>query len=104
MQSATSSQHLIARHPFAHHAKLRMQQRGIPERQVEAVRYYGRTIHARGLSLGVIGARYVREGAGLEHGKGIRVLAESAGSVVTAYWNHDLREIHPFKRWHAMCR
>jgi hypothetical protein len=81
-----------------------MQQRGIPERQVEAARRYGRTIHARGLSLGVIGARYVREGADLEQVEGIRVLAESAGSVVTAYRNHDLREINLFKRWQAICR
>jgi hypothetical protein len=107
MQTSTTSQHIIAQHPLTHHAELRMQQRGIPERLVEVVLRYGRTLHARSLCFRVIGhkemARYAREGIDLADAKGIHVLVCcSDGSVVTTYRNHDLRAIRPCKRKHTM--
>lgn len=106
MQTVTASRHFIAQHPMTHHAEIRMQQRGIPERLVEAVLRYGRTIHARGLSYRVIGhkevARYAREGIDLSDAEGIHVLLQSDGAVVTTYRNRDLRAIRPSKRKHAM--
>ncbi len=106
MQTANTNQQLIAQHPITHHAELRMQQRGIPVRLVEAVLHYGRTIHARGLSFRVIGhkevVRYAREGVDLRNAEGIHVLLQSDGTVITTYRNRDLRSIRPSKRKHAM--
>lgn len=92
-------------HPLTNHAGLRMQQRHISSRLVDAVIRYGRTIHARGATYKVIGhkevERFASRGIDLREADGIQVIIGHDGAVITAYRNHDLRKIRPSKRRHS---
>lgn len=106
MQADSVVAHGICNHSVAHHAAVRMQQRGISLAQVESVLRYGRIVFARGLKFRVIGKNEVRHfsslGVNLLNCQNIHVLVDPDGTVITAYKNHDLRKIRPSKRKHAM--
>jgi hypothetical protein len=99
-QQESRSSHLLTAH-----AAVRMQQRGISTELLELVLRYGRTLHERGLSFCVIGhkeiERYARDGVDLSRARGVHVLVQSNGAVITTYRNQNLRKIRPTRRRHA---
>lgn len=84
------------------HAAVRMQQRAIPVRAVDAALTYGRQIQAKGVTFCVIGRkevkRYAALGVDLSEIEGLQVLVSSDGAVVTAYRNRDLHAIRATSR------
>jgi hypothetical protein len=75
------------------HAWQRMTSRGISTGDVAVVLEYGRTVHARGAEISVIGRKEVEEyskaGINLSPYVGIHVLCSRQGSVLTTYRNRD---------------
>jgi len=88
---------------ISHHAYKRMAQRGLSKDQVDLVLAYGRKFHARRAVYYVIGkkeiARLGNKIPKLIALEGIQVVVNSDDEVVlTAYRNHDFRQIRPRKR------
>lgn len=88
---------------LTHHAKLRMQQRGIREHDVEMVIRFGRRIHAKGLTYYVVGRKEMQHpalaGQDVARLSGLQVLVKSAdGVVVTTYRNADFHAIRSTPR------
>lgn len=83
--------------PLTLHAAIRMQQRGISCRAIQAALSYGRIIRAKGVTYVVVGRkevlRYAAVGVNLDEADGLQVLLASDGSVVTVYRNRDLHTI-----------
>lgn len=106
MQTESVTSQGICNHSVAHHALVRMQQRGINLKQVEMVLRYGRTVFSRGLAFRVVGKNEVRRfkelGLNLIDCEGIHVLVDATGTVITTYKNSNLRKIRLDKRKHAM--
>lgn len=85
------------------HAQLRMQQRGIRERDVEMVIRFGRRIHAKGLMYYVVGRKEMQhpslKGRDLSRLSGLQVLVKPEdGVVVTTYRNADFHPIRSTPR------
>ena len=84
------------------HAWQRMTSRGIPAEALGVVLEYGRTVHARGAEICVIGRKeveeYGRAGINLSNYMGIHVLFSRHGSVVTAYRNRDTLNLRTTRR------
>lgn len=85
------------------HAQLRMQQRGIRDRDVEMVISFGRRIHAKGLSYYVVGRKEMQHpslaGQDVSRLAGLQVLVQSEdGVVVTTYRNADFHSIRSTPR------
>lgn len=79
------------------HAAVRMRQRGVSSRAVDAALTYGRQIRARGATYCVVGHKevqnYARFGIDLSEAEGVQVLLSQDGAVVTVYRSHDLHAI-----------
>ncbi len=84
------------------HAQKRMQSRGITEDSVLAAVTFGRTFHARGAIIKVIGrkeiARYADQ-ADLRELQGVHVVMSHDGSVLTTYRNRRFRRAD-FRKTH----
>lgn len=89
---------------LTHHARRRIDARGVSRRAVAAALDYGRELHARGAVLYVLGRREVRRmrrgGLDLSAHEGVHVVCSADGVVITAYRNHDLRGLRPRHRRH----
>lgn len=85
------------------HAQLRMQQRGIRDRDVEMAIRFGRQIHAKGLTYYVVGRKEMQDpslaGQDVSRLAGLQVLVHSEGGVVvTTYRNADFHSIRSTPR------
>lgn len=91
--------------PLTNHAEIRIQQRRITPHVIDLVLTYGRTIHTRGTTFMVVGrkevSRFAAHGIDLRKAEGVHVLLGASGQIITAYRNHDLRKIRPYKRRHS---
>lgn len=87
----------LSLHDLTRHAAVRMQQRAIPVRAIDAALAFGRQIRAKGVTFCVIGRKevrcYARLGVDLSEAEGLQVLIGSDGAVVTAYRNRNLHAI-----------
>lgn len=85
------------------HAKVRMQQRGIRDDDIEQVVRFGRRIHAKGLTYYVVGRKEVKRqalvGKDIAKLEGLQVLVEATdGMVVTTYRSKDFHSIRSTPR------
>lgn len=88
---------------FTRHAQLRMQQRGIRDRDVELVIRFGRRIYAKGLTYYVVGRKEMQHPSlarkDASRLAGLQVLVQSEeGVVVTTYRNADFHSIQSTPR------
>lgn len=88
---------------LTHHAQVRMQQRGIRDRDVELVIRFGRRIHAKGLTYYVVGRKEMQHpslaGRDVSRLAGLQVLVQSKdGVVVTTYRSADFHSIRTTPR------
>ena len=101
LPSSTVTVEINSKH-VTRHAAIRMQQRAIPVRAVDAALIYGRQIQAKGVIFCVIGRKEVKRYAALDVDlsaiEGLQVLVDSDGTVVTAYRNRDLHAIRATPR------
>ncbi len=82
------------------HAATRLGQRRIPDAALAVVLTYGRRSFVRGAQMRAIGRReverFLEKGIDLRPYEGIQVLLDTSGrQVITAYRNHDFRQLRP---------
>ena len=84
------------------HAHRRMAARSLSSETVTAVLTFGRSVHARGAEIRVIGrkeiARYRPQGVDLTPFEGVQLVCAQDGTIITMYRNRDLRRLRPHKR------
>ena len=87
---------------LTYHAHRRMAARRLSSETVTAVLTFGRSIHARGAEIRVIGrkeiARYRPQGVDLTPFEGVQLVCAQDGTIITMYRNRDLRRLRPHKR------
>jgi len=87
---------------LTHHAKTRMDGRGIASHTIQMVLEFGREIRAKGAIFHVIGKWEIQQFQKLEPRlkdlEGVQVLTTEDGRVITAYRNRNLRQIKPIHR------
>jgi hypothetical protein len=92
----------LHRRLLTHHAHKRMAARRVSSETVTAVLAFGRSIHARGAEIHVIGrkeiAQYRLQGIDLTPFEGIQLVCGRDGTIITMYRNRDLRRLRPHKR------
>jgi Domain of unknown function (DUF4258) len=89
-------------HLLTCHAQRRMAARSLSSETVAAVLAFGRSIHARGAEIHVIGrkeiAQYRPQGIDLTPFEGVQLVCARDGAIITVYRNRDLRRLRPHKR------
>lgn len=96
--------------PITKHAMSRMNQRRLSEEAIMMVIAYGRLVRVRGAEIFAVGKkeveRYLADGIDLSKFKGVQVVCNSDGSIITVYRNNDFHGLRPrsgdrLNRWLA---